>query len=115
MQKESKILVWGAGNTARDVVKNGINGEIIGFIENKKTADTFLQKRIYSIDEIPEDYDYIVVASSYVNSIYKTCLEKGVDFKRIIFLKGIKKYVGGGRTPNSKNYYRRDELYKLLY
>lgn len=95
MQKESKILVWGAGNTARDVVKNGINGEIIGFIENKKTADIFLQKRIYSIDEIPEDYDYIVVASSYVNSIYKTCLEKGMDFKRIIFLKGIKKYVGG--------------------
>lgn len=26
-----KVLIWGTGNTAREIIKNGVNGEVIGF------------------------------------------------------------------------------------
>ena len=33
----NKILIWGTGNIAREVMLNGICGEVIGFIQTNKT------------------------------------------------------------------------------
>lgn len=90
----SKILIWGTGVIARQIVDNGLNGEVTGFIETKKTKDFFDGKRVYEIDEIPKDYEYIIIANSSVNEICDICTEKGLDFHKIIFLRGIKKQEG---------------------
>lgn len=29
-----RVLIWGTGNIAKEVLDNGIQGEIIGFIES---------------------------------------------------------------------------------
>lgn len=90
----NKILIWGAGKIAKRVIENGCDGEIIGFIETYKTKDNFLGKRVYGLNEIPSNCNYILVANSYVNEIYQICLERNLDLNKIIFLKQIKKQCG---------------------
>jgi len=90
MEKTNKILIWGTGNIARHILKNGLNGQIIGFIETNKTKDFFEDKRVYSIEDIPEGYDYIIVANTFTSEIYHTCIERKMDLEKIIFLKNIK-------------------------
>ena len=53
-----KILIWGTGNIARQVLENGMNGQIIGFIETHKSKNMYMDKIVYSIDEIPNEYDF---------------------------------------------------------
>ena len=89
-----KILIWGTGNIARQVLDNQISGEIIGFIETHKSAEVFRGRRVYTLDEIPKEYDFILVASSFVNEIYRLCLTKNVLMEKVIFLKGMKKQEG---------------------
>lgn len=31
-----KLLIWGTGDIAKRVLENGLNGELIGFVETKK-------------------------------------------------------------------------------
>ena len=83
----NKILIWGTGNIANIILKNGLNAEIMGFIETYKVKESFQDKPIYSITEIPENYDYIIVANSYVKEIYQICLEKNINLDKVIFLK----------------------------
>lgn len=90
----SHLLVWGTGNLAKKFVNNGYNGNIIGFIETKRTINTFMNSPVYDSDEIPEDYDYIVVANSYGKEIYDLCVERGIDLTKVIFLYGVKKRAG---------------------
>lgn len=89
-----KILIWGTGSIAGKVIKNGLNGDVTGFIETKKTKDFFRGKKVYGIDEIPADYEYMIIANSFVDEIYHICTEKELDFDKIIFLRGIKKRKG---------------------
>ena len=93
-----KILIWGIGKLAQQFVNNGYCGEIIGFIETRKTVECFMQKKVYGYTEIPKEYDYIVVANSYVTEIYNLCLELKIDTSRMIFLYGIKNRVGCTET-----------------
>lgn len=90
----SRVLIWGTGMIAQQVLHNEIGSEVIGFIETKKSADSFVGKPVYGIDELPTDYDYIVVANTYVNEIYKKCIEKEIDLSKVIFLKGVKSQFG---------------------
>ena len=83
----NKILIWGTGNIANKILNNGLNAEIMGFIETYKVKESFQDKPIYSITEIPENYDYIIVANSYVKEIYQICLEKNINLDKVIFLK----------------------------
>lgn len=85
----SKILIWGTGKIAEQVLKNGLNAEIMGFIETKKTKDLFQDHFVYDYFTMPKNYDYIVVANIYVNEIYQLCLEKNIDLSKIIFLKKV--------------------------
>ena len=89
-----KILIWGTGNIAKHVIENGINGEIIGFIETNKTIEYFYGKKVYSAHEMPQDYEYILVANSFGTEIYNFCVNKNFDLNKIIFLQEIKKREG---------------------
>ena len=49
-----KLLVWGTGNFAREILDNGIEGEIIGFIETNKSKNPECQHMaIFSDRESP--------------------------------------------------------------
>lgn len=89
-----KILIWGIGNLTRRFIENGYQGEIIGFIQTDKAQETFMQRPVYGSGEIPENYDYIIVANSYTAEIYKSCLELGLDLTKVIFLHEMKQKVG---------------------
>ena len=89
-----KLLIWGTGKLAKQFVENEYCGEIIGFIETNKSIDIFMNRPVFGSNEIPREYDYIIVANSYVNEIYNLCVGLGIDLSRIIFLYGVKNQVG---------------------
>lgn len=89
-----RLLIWGTGKLVKQFIENGYKGEIIGFIETNKSIDAFMNKPVYGSNEIPKEYDYIVVANSYVTEIYNLCLELGIDTSKLIFLYGVKNRVG---------------------
>lgn len=89
-----KILIWGIGISAKRLIENGINGEIIGFIETNKSIDSYMGKTVYDSREIPTYYDYIIVASIYATEIYNTIKKMGIDCSRIIFMENPKQRVG---------------------
>ncbi|MEY8322746.1 DUF268 domain-containing protein [Lachnospiraceae bacterium 54-11] len=90
----NRLLIWGTGKLAKSFIDNGYNGEIIGFIETNKSADSFMNKPVYSSYELPNEYDYIIVANSYVLEIYNLCLKLNIDMEKLIFLYEIKHRAG---------------------
>lgn len=90
----NKLLIWGTGHYAKRFLENSYNGEIIGFIESNKSKDFYMTKPVYDSREIPEGYDYIIVANSYATEIYNRCLQLGIDTSKLIFLYGVQKRIG---------------------
>lgn len=90
----NKILIWGTGNIAREVMLNGICGEVIGFIQTNKTEQIYMDKCVYSVEEIPEEYDFIVVANSFSSEIYDICQQRNIPLSKVIFLREIKRREG---------------------
>lgn len=82
------------------MLNNGINAVVLGFIQTIRDKDTFLNKPVYNIDTIPDDYDFIIVANSYTEEIYKLCEEKRLNLEKIIFLFKYNSRVGC--TDNKK-------------
>ena len=89
-----KILVWGTGYYAREIMEERINGDVIGFIETNVTKESFYGKPVFSIDEIPDEWDYIIVANTFGAEIYKKCLERKINMDKIIFYKSFSMQVG---------------------
>lgn len=89
-----QLLIWGTGNLAKKFIENKYNGEIAGFIETNKTKSVFMGKPVYSSSEIPKDYDYVIVANSYVNEIYSLCTKLNLNMSKFIFLYGVKERIG---------------------
>lgn len=89
-----QILIWGIGAVAEQVLHNGLNARIIGFLESNKTIDEYYGKRVYSIAEKLPGYDFIIVANTHSSEIYKTCLQRGIDLDKVIFLYGVGQQVG---------------------
>lgn len=81
-----RLLIWGTGKLARKFIDNEYHGNIIGFIETNKSKNVFMDKPVYSCEEIPQEYDYIIVANSYVSEIYNLCLKANIDISKLIFL-----------------------------
>lgn len=92
--KMNKILVWGTGDLAVPFLENQTEEEIIGFVETEKSKDQFMGKPVYDSRNLPEHYDYLVVANSYGAEIYDFCREQNMDLSRAIFLYKAKKRVG---------------------
>lgn len=80
------VLIWGTGKEAIKLIKNKINGEIIGFIETYKRQDYFMNKKVYNCAEIPNEYDAIIVANHHSNEIYLTMKNYYIDVNKVIFL-----------------------------
>ena len=89
-----RLLVWGTGHLAEKFLKEGYSGEIIGFVETRKAHKSFMGKPVYSCMEIPNNYDFIIVANSFASEIYDLCIESGIDLSKMIFLYGLKRRVG---------------------
>lgn len=82
-----KIIIWGTGNLAREILYNGINGEVLGFLETRRSKTEFEGYPVYSIDSIPKGFDYIIVANHFSSEVYETCLKLKIDISKIVFLK----------------------------
>ena len=80
------IWIWGTGQIAESVCRNGLQGEIKGFIETKKTKDFFLDYPVIDAKDIPSEFDYIVVANRFTDEIYDWCMKDGLDLEKAIFL-----------------------------
>lgn len=71
-----KILVWGPGKRC-DTILGTIDPErceVIGFVDNdpKKAGGQYKNKRIYSWEEIPDGFDYLLVGVvSYKSILYQ--------------------------------------------
>lgn len=89
-----KVIIWGTGMVASQVLHNGLNAEIIGFLETKKSIDEFGGKVVYEIGSPLPVFDYLIVANTYTSEIYNTCVKFGIDLNKVIFLYGIKKQEG---------------------
>lgn len=89
-----KLLIWGTGNLAKKFLDNQHSGEIIGFIETNKSSDTYMGKPIYDSRNIPDIYDYIIIANSFAAEIYNLCLQLELDMSKLIFLYAVKQQLG---------------------
>lgn len=84
----NKVYIWGTGQLALRVLKQGIQSDILGFIETKPNKKNFKGKEVYSYTDIFPDYDAIIVANTYANEIYLIAQNAGLDLDRMIFLCG---------------------------
>lgn len=89
-----KLLIWGTGKCAERLIENGCNGEIVGFIETNKSINSYMGRPVYDSRQFPSQYDYIIVASSYVTEIYNLIKKLNMDCSRIIFLYAPRQRVG---------------------
>lgn len=89
-----KILIWGTGKIADELLCNGIEGELTGFLETVRGKELYQGKKVFSVEEMPKDYDYILVANSYTDQIYQLCVDKGIDLEKVIFLRAAKSRPG---------------------
>ena len=85
-----KVLVWGTGSTAKEVIDNSQNWDVIGFIESYKSANEYHGVPLYTPNNLPVEYDYIVVANSYATEIATLCRKMSLDFDKIVFMIGTK-------------------------
>lgn len=87
---KENILIWGTGNIANEMIDNGFEADIVGFIQTYKTIDKFMEKEIYAPDNIRIDYDYIVVANTFSDDIYEICKKNSINLNKVIFFKPTK-------------------------
>lgn len=82
-----KIFVWGTGKIASVLVNNLDAKRIEGFIETRKTKEIYNGRRVYSPEEVPSDFDAIIVATIHAEAIYECASRQGLDTSKMIFLK----------------------------
>ena len=81
-----EIWIWGTGEIAARIMDNGLGREIAGFIETKKTKDSFCGFPVVSAEEIPHTFDYILVANRFGDEISEWCAANGLEMEKIVFL-----------------------------
>ena len=55
-----RILIYGTGKTATEIVERGLDGKVIGYIETIRTKDAYCGIPVYSPSEIcKQTYDAI--------------------------------------------------------
>jgi len=85
-----RIYIWGTGDKADAYLKkNELNmDDIIGFVESKKSKESFYGKKVYEPNEIVgSDYDYIFACvSHYGKEIFNTCIELNINTNKLILM-----------------------------
>jgi len=85
-----KIFIWGTGDMTQKYLEMGEVelGDIYGFIETKKTKETFKNINVYEPSElIDKEYDYILVCViKYSEEIYRTAKHLNLDVDKMIFI-----------------------------
>lgn len=86
-----KVYIWGTGAIASQYLEQNeiIMQDILGFIETRKTKETFMGKTVYEPDEIVinSNYDYIIVCVYYFGrEIYNLCKELNIDTDKLILV-----------------------------
>lgn len=81
-----KIIIWGAGDTAREALKYKSDiVEVMGFLDNNSNIKEFEGLQALEKDSICQyDYDYIVICSRSYEEIYKQLLRMGGDVEKIL-------------------------------
>lgn len=82
-----RVLVWGTGKIAKEMIQLGINAEIIGMVETNKRNSEFMGLPVFSGTMLPTGYDYILVANSHTIEIFEFVQKMKYDVEKIIFLK----------------------------
>lgn len=81
-----KIIIWGTGNGAKKLLplmKDDV--KILGFIETVPKRESFEGLPVYSPTNIPSEYDYIFVASTYATEILKSAEAAGIEQSKMCF------------------------------
>lgn len=85
--KKDKLLIFGTGSVSYDLLRilNYNNIEIIAFVNSDTAMKEFCNKPVITPDEIVEySYDYIVIASGYVEKMRQILLDLNVDQSKIV-------------------------------
>ena len=82
----SDTYIWGTGKIAQNLITLGINSNISGFIQTKKTSDIFYNLPVLSVEEIPRNNIVILVANCFSDQVYDACIENHIDLDNVIFL-----------------------------
>lgn len=98
-QKETgyQLLIWGTGSIAREVEENGLNGQVIGYIETRRSREKFRGLPVYEANDLPPAYDYIIIANSHVDEVYQVVIQYGIDRNKCIFFRSVKRQTGLGQ------------------
>lgn len=83
----NRVYIWGTGAVAYHLMKHMDLDTVCGFIETKKTKDSYLEKKVFSCKELPLDYDAIIVATVYTEAVYETAQREGLDTSKMIFFR----------------------------
>lgn len=95
-----KVLVWGTGQRC-DKALDTLDSRrcvVLGFVDNnpKKTGKQYKNKRIYSFEEIPTDFDYLLVAVFSYKSILYQLERSGFPMDKVIVFYDVS-YIGKKR------------------
>ena len=82
----NQVYIWGIGEMANILLKNGLNAEILGYIETFKHQEVFHNKKVYQYEEKLEEYDAIIVANMHSNEVYLSAKKINMDVNHMIFL-----------------------------
>jgi FkbM family methyltransferase len=84
----NKILIWGTGKSALRYLSyaNILRVEILAYIETHPTKDIFNEKPVIEPKNILNySFDYIIVASTFVNEICDITNELGISSNKVLF------------------------------
>lgn len=82
-----KIYIWGTGIILERILNHRITlEEIFAFIDNDISKKTFMGKRVIRPEELPLDYDAVIVASMYTEEIRRQCIALKINLEKVIFL-----------------------------
>ena len=91
-----KILVFGTGSTSQYIVSklDFDKVELLAFINTDARIEQFYGYKVIGVNEIKlYDFDYVLVASGYVEKIRGILLKEGIDEKKLVAFPGGKETV----------------------
>lgn len=81
---DKKIYVWGTGSIGKSVVKNGIIGEIAGWVETSPSMSEMNGKKVICYKDLSGN-EIVVVATIYADEIFESLRKEKTDIENYIF------------------------------